>query len=139
MREWVLKVEAKDRSPSRSKATPKTFGVSTKSRGFFVVLKAAQSLWVEDHVEYRRVIQGEVNVFIVQKLFTLVELRPSFTQKFGVVCKNPNAMLFPRDVTHLTCSLGNANMILEPQFNSIQFSFIYIAPNYNNCHLKALK
>ena len=24
-------------------------------------------------------------------------------------------------------------------FNSIQFSFIYIAPNYNNCHLKALK
>jgi len=25
------------------------------------------------------------------------------------------------------------------QFNSIQFSFIYIAPNYNNCHLKALK
>ena len=23
-------------------------------------------------------------------------------------------------------------------FNSIQFSFIYIAPNYNNCHLKAL-
>ena len=22
---------------------------------------------------------------------------------------------------------------------SIQFSFIYIAPNYNNCHLKALK
>ena len=23
--------------------------------------------------------------------------------------------------------------------NSIQFSFIYIAPNYNNCHLKALK
>ena len=25
------------------------------------------------------------------------------------------------------------------QFISIQFSFIYIAPNYNNCHLKALK
>ena len=24
-------------------------------------------------------------------------------------------------------------------FNSIQFSFIYIATNYNNCHLKALK
>ena len=23
-------------------------------------------------------------------------------------------------------------------FNSFQFSFIYIAPNYNNCHLKAL-
>ena len=29
--------------------------------------------------------------------------------------------------------------LLDIQFNSIQFSFIYIAPNYNNCHLKALK
>ena len=25
------------------------------------------------------------------------------------------------------------------QFNSIQFSFNYIEPNYNKCHLKALK
>ena len=29
--------------------------------------------------------------------------------------------------------------VSEAKFNSIQFSFIYIAPNYNNCHLKALK
>jgi len=27
----------------------------------------------------------------------------------------------------------------RPPSYSIQFSFIYIAPNYNNCHLKALK
>ena len=32
-----------------------------------------------------------------------------------------------------------ALVILADWPDSIQFSFIYIAPNYNNCHLKAIK
>ena len=36
------------------------------------------------------------------------------------------------------CSLSES-FCMSCYFNSIQFSFIYIAPNYNNCHLKALK
>ena len=34
--------------------------------------------------------------------------------------------------------IKGSSMNLEHKPSSVQFSFIYIAPNYNNCHLKAL-
>ena len=43
---------------------------------------------------------------------------------------------FESDKINLFAKTNTVQLI---KCNSIQFSFIYIAPNYNNCHLKALK
>ena len=87
--------------------------------------------------------ESEVQFPLQMNDFSLV-VSPTFVNVLQPVPSVPQSKCWPShpQVTFTCYPLpvdhGPSGVVVPGEFNSIQFSFIYIAPNYNKCHLKAL-